>query len=359
MRLAAAQMYRYRLPLARPLALGGATLTHRSGLVVALHDDAGEIRYGDIAPLPGFSTETLDEAASEARRLVRSMLSSPRHGQPAHVHGIKDRADSFDNLSGPPSVLFGLQSALVGCGRAGTRPAGVLVNALVAGPDEDAARDLVRAGYTSAKLKVGRNTVEEDATRVRDFWNALEGQVALRLDANRAWDSAAALRFSDQIRDVSVEYIEEPVDNAHDLERFAESSRIPVAIDETARDVEDASAYLAANDYITAVVLKPTLLPGAIAGARRWAEAAREHGVTPVISSAFESGLGVAALASLASELMPESVPAGLDTYKWLAADVLSTRFAVRNGALELRQVNECASSVDLDRCEKVWDVSG
>jgi O-succinylbenzoate synthase len=42
-----------------------------------------------------------------------------------------------------------------------------------------------------------------------------------------------------------------------------------------------------------------------------------------VISAAFESGVGIRALAYLANFVMSPGVAAGLDTWRWLAEDVL------------------------------------
>ena len=72
--------------------------------------------------------------------------------------------------------------------------------------------------------------------------------------------------------------------------------------------------------WASAAVLKPTLLGGVGATIRRAAEA-RSVGVRPVLSAAFESGVGLRGVAALAAATGAE--PAGLDTYRWLAADVL------------------------------------
>jgi O-succinylbenzoate synthase len=74
------------------------------------------------------------------------------------------------------------------------------------------------------------------------------------------------------------------------------------------------------HQYARAVVLKPTLL-GGISPTQRLAYRAKELGITPVISSAYETGVGTLALVALAAAV--GEVPAGLDTYRRLAQDVL------------------------------------
>ena len=48
--------YRYSLPFRQPLMFKGQRLTNREGLLVSING-----QWGEIAPLPGFSTETLAE----------------------------------------------------------------------------------------------------------------------------------------------------------------------------------------------------------------------------------------------------------------------------------------------------------
>ena len=63
-------------------------------------------------------------------------------------------------------------------------------------------------------------------------------------------------------------------------------------------------------------------------------------GVTPVISSAYESGVGMAAVALAAVGDRP--VPAGLDTYRTMAEDVLETPLATRP-AVDVRETDDAS----------------
>ena len=74
MNLAGFDLYRYSLPLRRPLTLKGVTLQRREGLLLRLSGDDGSEGWGETAPLPGFSEESLDEATVQARRLGGSMI---------------------------------------------------------------------------------------------------------------------------------------------------------------------------------------------------------------------------------------------------------------------------------------------
>ena len=74
------------------------------------------------------------------------------------------------------------------------------------------------------------------------------------------------------------------------------------------------------------------LLPRLLGGPLRvghWVNEARRYGIKPVFSAAFESGVGMRHLVALAGALGDEAVPAGFDTYRWLAEDVLAPRLAL------------------------------
>ena len=73
----------------------------------------------------------------------------------------------------------------------------------------------------------------------------------------------------------------------------------------------------------------------------------------PVISSSFESGVGMVALAALASATGRGRVPAGLDTYRTLAADVLQPRLPLDASEVDMTALASCAWQVDEARLEK------
>ena len=57
--------YRYSLPLRNENRLGDSTSKARQGLVFALESDASLTGWGEAAPLPGFSFETLETILSK------------------------------------------------------------------------------------------------------------------------------------------------------------------------------------------------------------------------------------------------------------------------------------------------------
>ena len=354
MKLAGFRLYRYHLPLAEPQKLKGTTLRHREGLLVEL--EGGAVGWGEASPLPGFSRESLDETARKLRDLASSMVGREVTDDWIDTNG--DFSRELDARDLAPSVRFGFELAVWNLYAAahGTAlselitphpRATVPVNALISGsPDEalEEARRARAAGYEAVKLKVGARSVEEDVALVRDLNRVLSNVVSLRLDANRAWSLEEAAEFIRGTEGSRFEYIEEPLGDTAQLPSFARTHDVPVALDESLAGMEPEA--LEDHGYARAVVLKPTLL-GGVSRTLRFANRASYLGIKPVISSAYETGVGTAALVALSAGVGDEEVPAGLDTYRRLAEDVLRPSLDLPAPRVDVRAVMDIRREID------------
>ncbi len=341
----------YSLPLTRPLPGAGVSISARKGLLVGFESDCGHVGWGDVAPLPGFSVETLDDARQQLEG------DGDLHAQIGDL--LRDDLtpqtllEASSTFKAHSSVTFGLETALLNLlaevsGKAwhhalGRKPLGsVRVNALLQG--EELATELealLDQGFKSIKIKVGKQSPEADAERIREGVELVAGKAVLRLDANRAWTLEQALKFSDELGELEIDYIEEPVNNPHDLAAFSSGSELPLALDESLTD----DAFDPDSVPAAAWVIKPTL-QGGISGALKLSEAARALDAIPVISAAFESGLGLRALAQLSAVLVDEGVAVGLDTGKWLGADVLEPSLQIVSGQIDVDAI--CSQSMQV-----------
>ncbi len=329
MTLADVRLLPYRLPLAEPVVWNGQRCEAREGLLVRAEDAEGRVGWGDAAPLPGFSRESTDDVRAALRPLAEALV-----GRTVEAHAVLPGgalAAAFDAAALPASARFGGELALLDlaaheAGRTLPQvlhpdPAVVLpLNGLVMGRGAaavESARGLAEAGYAAVKLKVGRATVAEDVDTVRAVRDSLGDAVALRLDANRAWSWEDAVSFADGIGGSALDYIEEPLAEPDRMPALWHDTGLPLALDET---LQAPGGEAVLRGWAAAAVLKPTLL-GGVARTLALAASARAVGVRPVLSAAFESGVGLRGVAALAAATGAE--PAGLDTYRWLAADVL------------------------------------
>ncbi|QJQ97186.1 MULTISPECIES: o-succinylbenzoate synthase [Halomonadaceae] len=307
----AAALYSYRLPLIQPMQLQGQWQMEREGLLVRIADG-----WGEIAPLPGFSGETLAEAEHDVRACLGQL------------------AEDREPTTSLPSVQFGLDCARYCWPRLDTPPS--LPYPLLQGtPDEviqQAAQELSR-DTLKAKLKVARYPMEEELRLIARL-HARYPSLRLILDANQGWSREEALRFCQRAMVSAIEYLEEPCTSFADTAHVAGASGMPVALDETlAQD----KAWRPIPQ-LKALVLKPMLI-GSLARCQALVTQAKVFGLQLVVSSCFESKLGRGQLARLAAQWAPGQAP-GLGTAPWLAQDIFD-----EHGRLDLERLTLLYSS--------------
>jgi len=335
LRVASLRWTAFALPLKKPLVLSsGPPLTHRRGLLLALEADSGVIGVGEVNPLPGFSKETLPQAERQLKALASSLRGRalPKVGgsrglaawmewlqqqgqvQQQQQQGGNDRKG--DGLL--PSVRAGVEMALVHVlaqeyrvGLPAVLTAGnpfhllhtgqVFMNGLVL----RSSSSFNSSGGGSRKVKVGGRPVSEDIERVDIMTAALASGHRLRLDANRSWSLEEATAF---IRGLAqperVEYLEEPCRDPliiPELYHLTEQ-RIKFALDETLASPPRPLSDLVGLAGLVALVLKPTVLGGLKVCLDLHALGSAK-GLLSVVSSSFESSVGLAHLTVLASVL--------------------------------------------------------
>ncbi|MBX7065976.1 MAG: hypothetical protein K1X28_01975 [Parachlamydiales bacterium] len=227
------ELYRYKLQ-------------KREGLI--LKWDHG---LGEIAPLPGFSKETLLEAETELKAWV-----------------LENRSPTL------PSARFGIASA--------QRPLESVNLPLCALGS--------KKGFPTVKLKTGHLSIPDAIHLAKDHL-----KLKPRLDCNKAWSLEQALEFASHFKPTDFDYLEEPVKSEKELIEFSKITQFPIALDESIH--MDWSQI----PSLKTIVVKPTIV-----------------GFVPkiplkyrlVLSSSYESGLGLIHIANLAKG----HLPIGLDT---------------------------------------------
>jgi len=206
----------------------------------------------------------------------------------------------------------------------------VPVNALVDGAGDV---DAGLAAFPCVKIKVGRPDADDDVRLLEAVRAAAGDRVALRVDANGAWDVATALATIARLEPFDLELVEQPVASMDDLAEVRRRVRIPVAADECVRSVDDARR-LASLGAADAVVLKVQPL-GGVRAALRVAEAA---GVPAIVTSMRETSVGIAAGLALAAALPELQYACGLAA-RMPGGDVVAEPLVPEAGMMRLRRV--------------------
>jgi O-succinylbenzoate synthase len=180
-------------------------------------------------------------------------------------------------------------------------------------------KDWLHQTPSKAKLKVARYPMRDELALIRLLCDRIP-TLKLVLDANQGWTREEAWAFCGHLDPNRIEYLEDPCANFDDIAFVANRTGMPVAIDELLAQGKPWEPI----PQLRALVLKPMLL-GSLANSEALVARARELRLKVIVSSCFESGVGLGQLARLAGEWAPDQAP-GLDTKRWLASDLLDTQ---------------------------------
>lgn len=325
------------VPFRRPFEAAHGVFTARSSWIVRLGDRDGRQGFGEVALDPSASRADLaavGRAVREAVDLLTDGLTpdwSARGGS-----GEIGRA-----------IRAGVESALewlAGEGADGwTEPISVAVNATLgfSGPAESAAAatQAIADGFSTLKVKVvAAESPVALAARLTAIRRAVGGAVKVRLDVNGSWDLATAVGRLNALAEYDIDYVEQPL-AAADVDGHAILRRetpVPIALDESVTD-EAAARRIVEAGAADVLVVKPARVGGPVAVAAIGARAAAA-GISVVLSTFFETGVGTVAAIHAAAALPPtgEERAHGLATTGLLEHDLLATPMAVAAGRIAL-----------------------
>jgi len=208
------------------------------------------------------------------------------------------------------------------------------VNVTVPAVDPERARRIVEdSGCATAKVKVADHvdSLAEDLARVAAVRAALGPGGAIRVDANAVWDVPTAVHHIAALDRAAggLQYVEQPCAEIAELAAVRRQVGVLIAADESIRRAEDPTRVALAGAADIAVI-KCTPL----GGVRRALRVAGEAGLPCVVSSALETGVGLAAQLALAGALPNLELACGLGTLSLLTGDLLADSPRVVDGYL-------------------------
>ncbi len=297
------EIERRTLRLRSPLHTSYGTLSDREVLYVQLTDREGVSGYGEAAPLAPYDGVSVQRTLLALERHAAALEELPEGGPLTRPLEACRAADDL------PQALAAIDIALWDrAGRIQGRPvcallvddpaAEVNVNATISATDRaSAAREAERAaqqGFGCIKVKVG---VGDDAGRVAAVRAIAGPDIALRLDANGAWDVEQAVHNIDALAPAGLELVEEPCHGLQAIRQVRERVPVRIAIDETAGEPGALSSGAA-----DAVCLKISRC-GGISGLLAAATLVRAVGGEPYLASTYDGPLGIAAAVHAAAAL--------------------------------------------------------
>ncbi len=343
--------YPYQIPLLIGFNTAHQQLAIREGVIVEIYTDDGIVGVGEIAPLPEFTGDTvqdilpllphvaeqlqhksLPEALSILHSDLNAIASSARYGIETALLDAQGQSEGR-SLS---SILA--QSSSSSRNGQAIRSE-ISVNTVIGTMSTDAtvklAQEAIAAGFRCIKLKMGREP-EVEIARVEAVRVAVGPSIDLRLDANEGWTRAQAESILMHCADFNIQYVEQPL-SRNDLEgmrALRQIVSIPIAVDEMLSDLASAQRILAA-DAADIFIVKPQL-SGGLYNAQYMLQLASEHGLRSVITSSIEAGIGVAAALHLAASSPEVTLACGLGTLPMLKNDLISGALPIYKGSLQV-----------------------
>ena len=163
------------------------------------------------------------------------------------------------------------------------------------------------------KIKLGTH---EDLRILRAIRERTSARI--RVDANAAWDLDEARKLLIELRQLDVEFVEQPLamESWNEMKELYQSSPLPIIADESCVKEEDVEKCA---NYFHGINIKLTKC-GGITPARRMIRKARELNLQVMLGSMNETTIGSAAIA----HLLPAVDHADIDGPLLLAEDIAS-----------------------------------
>lgn len=326
----------FSLGLRSPLRTASGRVERREGFLVR-YDHRGETGLGEATPLEGWTesrsvcratlSSALETAAAEGHE--SALLDLEVAEAPAARHGFTTALfDADARAEGEP--LYRWLGASEGCDA-------VPVNATLGDDDPEGtvatAADAVDAGFECLKLKVGSRPIDADLERVRAVRAAVGDGIAIRVDANEAWDRREAESAIDSLSSLGVDHVEQPLPR-DDLDGLAalRGGPVRIAVDESL--VEHRVGEVLAADAADVLIVKPMVLGGP-GDAHTIATRARDAGLEPIVTTTVDGVVARTAAVHVAAAI-PDVEPCGLATGDLLADDLGPDPAPVADGAIEV-----------------------
>lgn len=301
MKITHTDIYRFSIPM-EPFVIATGTMYFAQNVLIRVHTDEGINGVGECSAFPMIVGETQETCLAMARDFAaiwkgKNPLEIEErmqdlHNYTAHNGTVKSAFDMalYDiasKASAQPLYKFlGGRKRIV----ESDMTIGIASSAEMA----ESAIKYKNDGATILKVKLGKNAIE-DIERMKRIRAAVGPDVGLRIDANQGWSFEDAKMALNGMKDINIEFCEQPMRTWFDdlLPDLIASSPIKIMADESCYNHHDARKLIKhhATDYINIKFSKS----GGILEALKIQSTAEDAGIKCMIGSMLESRLALSA----------------------------------------------------------------
>src|SRR5699024_4297759 len=328
--------FKYKIPFKGSFKTSNNNFYSRKGVIIQLKKE-GITARGEASPLPGFSSEKLDELIEQIQQKrpeISNFLSSDfNHSdlekflkQSGFVHSLRFGLFTLVTFYLAQKKRENLSLLLFN-----SAAASVKVNAVIDMKKRSLlpqARQFVNRGFETIKIKAGDNwdALFPQIQKIREEYK----DINIRLDANRRWRLDLAIDCLKQAEELEIEYCEEPLNNitAKKLQQLKKKTSVSIAIDEAIIHWPAVKELALAADVF---IIKPMLI-GSYNQIKEICQFARNNSKRVIFTSTLGTANERLATAALASGFGSNKQAHGLNTGHLLTNDAWDdSTFFVKN----------------------------
>lgn len=287
------------LPLRHPFTIALGTTTVQHNLLVTLEDEDGHRGYGEAASSHAwhaYTPESMHAALEAARPIIESTpLTTPEDYWSRVQPALADDPFALCALDEAAHDLWGKRLGQPVWKLWGLSLDHVPLSDYTIGIDtidKMVAKMKEFDGWPIYKIKLG---TDDDLAIVRALRQHTDA--VFRIDANTAWTAEQTLAYAPELKELGVEFLEQPLkrDDWEGMTQLRGRCALPIIADESCQTEEDVARCAGIFDGINIKLTKA----GGLTPARRMIQEARAHGLKVMVGCMTESSVGISAIAQL------------------------------------------------------------
>ena len=309
-----AEYSKYLLQFKRPSGTSRGVLLDKETFILEISEN-GKNGIGECAVFRGLSFDDRPDYEEKLQWLCENIQQDSEF--------LKEELKEF------PSIWLGYEQAVLNLKYGenlyfpseftdGKSP--IIINGLIwmgdVGYMEEQIQEKLKNGFHCIKLKIGVDWKSEHKILQKLREKFSEDTLELRVDANGGFNKEEAKVVLQQLADLHIHSIEQPVKagNWHDMKELCAGTPTPIALDEELIGIIDFNEKKKLLETIKPqyIILKPSLV-GGFTGSDEWISLAENQNIDWWITSALESNIGLNAIAQY-TFTKNSKMPQGLGT---------------------------------------------